>query len=100
MTTNTLLVIIIILLIIGNIDIPIARMPIIHLFNGSLSIFDILVMAFLIWIATKLGSPFREIIGLIIILWLLSALGVFIFFSGFLNILLFLILIILLLSFF
>ncbi len=100
MTTNTLLVIIIILLLIGNINIPLAHVPIIHLFRGSLSIFDILVMIFLVWVAGKLGSPFREIIALIIVLWLLSALGVFIFIGWFSNILLLVLIVILLFSFF
>ncbi len=98
MDTKLLLVIIIILLLVSNVAIPVLNAPLLVTFGRSFSIMDFVVIGLLIWLTRHFGSPLREIMIIILMMWLLSALGVFAFISWFPNILLLAIFLIILLT--
>lgn len=99
-TNKSLIIVIAALLILNVAKIPLLHQPLIFLFNGSLSAYDILFMIGLGWIGTQLGTPFREIIGVVILLWLLSTLGPFLFVGWISNFLMFVLIVMLVASFF
>ena len=69
--------------------------------NGRpITLMTVITVAVMSWLVRILPSPFREIVGLFFLLWILSTLGFFFFFAGLTNILLFIILIVVLFSIF
>lgn len=63
----------------GIIKIPWMSMPSFPAFSimgYSITIQRLLIILILIWLAMKIGSPFRQIIWVFFILWLLSTLGI------------------------
>lgn len=50
--------------------------PSINLLGLTISLENLLILAILLWILSSLGDPFRQIIWVIVILFLLSALGI------------------------
>lgn len=76
---GAVLILLIILWILGYIRIPNLNMPNIHLFtiNGhNISLYEFLIFLVIIWILGLLPSPFRQIAGVVLILWLLSLIGI------------------------
>jgi hypothetical protein len=52
------------------------HVPLIVLAGRSITLWDIIIFAVIIWLIGALPSPFREIAGIFFILWLLSVLGI------------------------
>ena len=98
--TNIFLIILILLLVANNISIPFIHTPLFVLFGHPITLFHIMVFCLLGYLANYLPSPFREIIGLVVILWVLSAFGIFAIFGWFSNLLLLVIVLALLFSIF
>lgn len=97
---NIFLIILILLLVANNISIPFIHAPLFVLFGHPITLFHIMVFCLLGYLANYLPSPFREIIGLVVILWVLSAFGIFAIFGWFSNLLLLVIVLALLFSIF
>lgn len=76
---ETILVILLILWFLGYITIPgiaIPRFPV-FFFNGrAITLWDILIFLVVVWAIEALPTPFREIAGVLLILWLLSTFGI------------------------
>ena len=84
-----LVIALIILWLLGYIALPGILIPNIYLFsihNHPITLWNILIFLVLLIIATNLPSPFREILFVILILWVLALLGI-IAFVGLPNIL-------------
>ncbi|HYD35372.1 MAG TPA: hypothetical protein VD999_04860 [Vitreimonas sp.] len=84
-----LLVLLIILWLTGNLSIPGLVIPDFGLMviNGRMiSLWDLLTFILILWILGLLPSPFREIAGILLILWVLSILGILAF-AGLSNLL-------------
>lgn len=63
----------------GIIKIPwlvMPRFPVLSIMGYSLTIERLLIFGIVIWLAMNLGSPFRQMIWVFSILWLLSILGI------------------------
>jgi hypothetical protein len=63
----------------GIIKIPWLTMPhfpVLSILGYSLTIERLLIFGIVIWLAMSLGSPFRQMIWVFFILWLLSILGI------------------------
>lgn len=87
--TEVLLVLLVIALITGFISIPGFTLPNYALFavNGqSITLLNVLVFILILWAIGILPSPFREIAGVLFVLWILSILG-FIAIAGLSNLL-------------
>lgn len=87
--TEVLLVLLVIALITGFISIPGFTLPNYSLFavNGqSITLLNVLVFILILWAIGILPSPFREIAGVLFVLWILSILG-FIAIAGLSNLL-------------
>lgn len=77
---EALLVILIILWFLGYISIPGLAIPNIVLFtinNRPITLWDILILVVVVWLLSILPSPFREIAGVLLLLWILATLGIF-----------------------
>lgn len=84
-----LIAIIVVLWLIGIIRIPWLMMPSFPSFNilgFDLTIQKLVIIAILVWIASSVGGPLRQIVWVLVILWILSTLG-FIAISGLGNLL-------------
>jgi hypothetical protein len=84
------LIFLIVLFILGYINIPFLPIRDIELFNllgKTISVYDLAVFLFILWIIDLLPWPFRGLAGVILVLWLLSFFGI-IAISGFSHILL------------
>lgn len=74
-----LIAILVVLWLLGIISIPwLVRphFPPLNILGLDLTIEKILVIGILIWIASSLGGPFRQIVWVLVVLWILSALGI------------------------
>ena len=63
----------------GIIKIPwlmMPRFPVLSIMGYSLTIEQLLILGIVVWLAMSLGSPFRQMIWVFSILWLLSILGI------------------------
>jgi len=75
---SVLLIILIILWIFGYLNLPGLVLPDLLLFtiNGQpITLWDIITLLIISWIVGLLPSPFREIAGILLVLWVLSVLG-------------------------
>lgn len=73
-----ILVILIILYFLGYLQIPALMVPDFPLFvvnNHTVTLWDVLILAVIAWAVGILPSPFRQIAGVILVLWILSTLG-------------------------
>ena len=52
------------------------RFPVLSIMGYSLTIEQLLILGIVVWLAMSLGSPFRQMIWVFSILWLLSILGI------------------------
>jgi hypothetical protein len=80
-----ILLILIVLWVLGYIQIPGFFIPNIVLFtiNGQdITLWNLLIFAVIVWAIGILPTPFRQIAGVILILWLLSTLGLLTIFAG------------------
>lgn len=71
--------ILVVLWLLGIINIPWLmkpNFPAINILGFELTIEKLLVLGLLIWIASSLGGPLRQIVWVLVILWILSALGI------------------------
>lgn len=59
---------------IGNINIP--DFPLFTLNGNIISLWDVLIFAVIIWAIGVLPSPFRQIAGVALLLWILATLGI------------------------
>lgn len=74
-----LIAILVVLWLLGIIGIPwLARphFPFLNILGFNFTIEKLLVIALLIWIASSLGGPFRQIVWVLVVLWILSTLGI------------------------
>lgn len=74
-----IIAIVVVLWLLGVIDIPWLMMPSFPVFSVlgySLTIQRLLIIGILIWLGMSLGSPFRQMLWVFFILWLLSTLGI------------------------
>jgi hypothetical protein len=63
----------------GIINIPWLTMPnfpVFSILGYSLTIQRLLIIIIVVWLAMSIGSPFRQMIWVFLILWLLSTLGI------------------------
>ncbi|MEN9328549.1 MAG: hypothetical protein RI947_1357 [Candidatus Parcubacteria bacterium] len=74
---NTLLLVLIILLVVNYLQIPVTNFTLFYIGGHPITLYNIIVFFIVLWLAKFLPSPFREIIGVILILWLLSLFGIF-----------------------
>lgn len=84
-----LLAVLMILWLLGYITPAGFLIPAIPLFvlNGrTITLYDLLILAIVLWVISLLPEPFQLIAGLLIILWILSTLGI-IAFAGLSNLL-------------
>jgi hypothetical protein len=75
---EVIIVLLIILWLTGNLVIPGIALPDISLFviNGqTITLWDLVILALVVWAIGILPSPFRQIAGGLLVLWLLSVLG-------------------------
>ena len=74
-----IIAIVVALWLLGVINIPWLTMPHFPIFSVlgySVTIQRLLIFGIVIWLASSLGSPFRQILWVFIILWLLSTIGI------------------------
>jgi len=74
-----IIAIVVVLWLLGIINIPWMMMPIFPVFSilgYSVTIQRLLIFGIVIWLASSLGSPFRQMLWVFFILWLLSTLGI------------------------
>ncbi len=84
-----LLVVLVALWLLGFIQIPgidSLNIKLFDLFGKSISVLDLLIFGAIIWLIGILPTPFRQIAGVIALLWILSFFG-FIAIAGLSNIL-------------
>ncbi|MCL4397899.1 hypothetical protein M1403_02640 [Patescibacteria group bacterium] len=77
-----LLILLLALWILGYVTIPglaVPAFPLFYIGAHPVTIWDLLVFAVIIWAASVLPSPIRQIVWVIVVLWLLSILGVLVF---------------------
>lgn len=82
------LIFLILLFILGYIDIPNFALQDINLFNlfgQIITLYDLLVFLFILWVIELLPWPFRGIAMALLVLWLLSFFGIIVV-AGFSNI--------------
>ncbi|MBW7956097.1 hypothetical protein H3C66_05215 [Patescibacteria group bacterium] len=85
--TEVILVLLVIFLVTGMIQIPGFTLPnfVLFNFNGQpITLLNVLIFLLILWAIGILPSPFREIAGVLFILWLLSIFG-FIAIAGLSN---------------
>ena len=85
---TTILLLLVVLWLLGIFS-PVALLyrPLGHLNGHPVSLWDILLFLLIIWLIGILPKPFRQIVTIFLILWLLSLLGIFVI-SGLSNLLL------------
>ena len=74
-----IIAIVVALWLLGVINIPWLNMPHFPVFSVlgySVTIQRLLIFGIVIWLASSLGSPFRQILWVFFILWLLSTIGI------------------------
>lgn len=74
-----LIAILMVLWLLGVIKIPwlvMPHFPSINILGIHLTVTNLLVLLVLIWVASSLGGPIRQIVWVLVVLWLLSALGI------------------------
>ena len=74
-----IIAIVVALWLLGLINIPWLTMPHFPVFSVlgySVTIQRLLIFGIVIWLASSLGSPFRQMLWVFFILWLLSTLGI------------------------
>jgi hypothetical protein len=84
-----LLVILVLLFLTGNLNLAGIRIPNLSLFvlNGHpITLINLLIFLIVLWAVGLLPSPFREIAGVLLVLWILSILGILAF-AGLSNLL-------------
>src|SRR5689334_7511458 len=83
-----LLALLVILWLLGYLNLPsfpISDIVLFTLFGKDISLYDLLIFAAILWLIGLLPSPFREIAGVLLIIWLLAFFGI-IAIAGFTNI--------------
>lgn len=79
---EALLVVLIILWFLGYVHIGGITVPDIVLFNINgrpITLWELLILAVVSWVISILPSPFRQIAGVMLVLWILSTLGIIAF---------------------
>ena len=74
-----LIAILVVLWLLGIINIPFLmkpHFPSLNILGFNLTIEKLLILGVLIWIASSLGGPLRQIVWVLVVLWILSALGI------------------------
>jgi hypothetical protein len=74
-----IIAIVVVLWLLGIIHIPWMTMPhfpVLSILGYSLTIQRLLIIGILIWLGMSIGSPFRQMLWVFFILWLLSTLGI------------------------
>jgi len=74
-----IIAIVVVLWLLGIVSIPWMAMPhfpVFSILGYSVTIQRLLIIGILIWLGSSLGSPFRQMLWVFFILWLLSTLGV------------------------
>jgi hypothetical protein len=74
-----LLIALVALWILGYIHIPVLNainFDIITIFNRTITVVDVLMFLVIVWLIGLLPNPFKQIAGVLFILWLLSLFGI------------------------
>lgn len=74
-----IIAIVVVLWLLGIISIPWMMMPhfpVFSILGYSITIQRLLIIGILIWLGMSMGSPFRQMLWVFFILWLLSTLGI------------------------
>lgn len=74
-----LLLILILLWLLGYIRIGGINLPEVTLFtinNQSITLWHLLILIIVAWVVSILPTPFREIVGVLLLVWILATLGV------------------------
>lgn len=82
------LIFLILLFILGYIDIPnlpLRDISLFNLFGQTITLYDLLIFALILWVIELLPWPFRGIAMALLVLWLLSFFGIIVI-AGFSNI--------------
>jgi|SRR3989339_710478 len=73
-----IIAIVVVLWLLGVINIPwmvMPHFPVFSILGYSMTIQRLLIIGILIWLGMSIGSPFRQMLWVFFILWLLSTLG-------------------------
>jgi hypothetical protein len=84
------LVFLVLLFALGYVDInslPLINTTLFEVFGRTVTIYDLLVFLLMVWVVDLLPRPFRELAGVVLILWLLAFFGI-VAITGLSNILL------------
>lgn len=74
-----IIAVVVALWLLGIVNIPWLTMPnfpVFSILGYSLTIQRLLIIIIVVWLAMSIGSPFRQMIWVFFILWLLSTLGI------------------------
>lgn len=74
-----LIAILVVLWLTGVISVPWLmrpHFPSFNLFGFHVTIENLLILAAIVWVASSLGGPFRQIVWVLVVLWILSTLGI------------------------
>ena len=74
-----LVAILVVLWILGIIRVPwlaLPHFPSLNILGFNLTIEKLVVIGILVWIASSLGGPLRQIVWVLVVLWTLSVLGI------------------------
>lgn len=74
-----IIAIVVVLWLLGIINIPWMMMPnfpVFSIMGYSVTIQRLLIIGILVWLGMSIGSPFRQMLWVFFILWLLSTLGI------------------------
>jgi hypothetical protein len=73
---TAILLLLIVLWLVGYGPAASLQMPLFSIGRQSISLWDVLIFAVILWLIGALPSPFREIAGIFLLLWVLSTLGI------------------------
>ena len=79
MLMTEIIAIVVVLWLLGVINIPwlmMPNLPVFSILGYSFTIQRLLIIGIIIWLGMSVGSPFRQMLWVFFILWLLSTLGV------------------------
>lgn len=71
------LIFLILLWVLGYVDVPfIPDFQLFELLGRSITLYDVLTFALMVWVIELLPNPFRMLAGIVLALWLLSFFGI------------------------
>lgn len=80
-----ILLLVVILALLNNLNVPFINMVLLQLNGKGITLYNIIVFVLLAYLISFLPRPFKEIVGVLLFLWVLSLLGILAI-GGFTNI--------------